>query len=392
MKHHTALLSSRPARGVSLIEALVAFAVLGFGMLGVVGIQTTLRANGDHAKQRSEAVRIAQEALEDWRAFSVLNATPGHARTYVGIDSAPAADIAGYTTNTTYQLTRTVAESVPPGSKTLVVDVSWTDRSGVAQSIRMASLVSQIAPELAGGVVSPAGAAGNRSPLGRHPGVPPQARDFGNGRSGFIPPQISTSVGWLFSNVTGLFTVCATTANDNADLITESQLFSCGTQTHMLLQGYVRYATSGLAPGPTAGDLSDAGAIGPEFPRPNVSLVQTIPSSLAATRSCLVSRRNATTFREYYCAVPVNFTNPRWSGRVEFSNNSSTSPDFELASGISDVDDDHFRVCRYFADATYTLVTAALFNQNYAIIRAGDGVVPFTCPSPPTWLHQPTTP
>ena len=46
-------------------------AVMAFGMMAIVGLQTTLRLNSDIAKQRSEAVRIAEEAIEEWRAFSV---------------------------------------------------------------------------------------------------------------------------------------------------------------------------------------------------------------------------------------------------------------------------------------------------------------------------------
>ncbi len=55
-------------RGISLIEAVVALAVMAFGMLAFVGLQSSLRFNGDVAKQRAEAVRIAQEAIEQWRA------------------------------------------------------------------------------------------------------------------------------------------------------------------------------------------------------------------------------------------------------------------------------------------------------------------------------------
>lgn len=384
-----AVARARARRGLSLIEALVAFAVMGFGMLGVLGIQATLRSNADQAKQRTEAVRIAQEALENWRNFSVLTATPSQTRLYADIDDIAATAVTGYTTNTTYTLTGGVVEAASSGTKTVIADVTWTDRAGVTQSVRLASLITGVAPELAATVATPGAAGPARSPGGRSNSIPVQARDFGNGRSGFIPPQLTTSVGWLFNNVTGLFTVCATTATDNADLLSESQLLSCGTQSNLLLQGYVRYATSGVAPGPTAADVSDAGADGPDFPRPNVSIVQTIPIALAATRSCLVSRRNATTFREYYCAVPVNLTNPRWSGSVVFSDNSSSTPDFRLASSVADPDVGKFRVCRYFTNPSYSVVTSALFNQNYVVIRAGSGVVAFVCPSPPTLLHQP---
>ena len=57
---------------MSLVEAIVAMAVMAFGMMAIVGLQTTLRANSDVAKQRSEAVRIAEEAIETARAFSLM--------------------------------------------------------------------------------------------------------------------------------------------------------------------------------------------------------------------------------------------------------------------------------------------------------------------------------
>ena len=74
-------------RGVSLIEAIVAMAVMAFGMMAVVGLHTTLRQNSDIAKQRSEAVRIAEEAIEQWRAFSIMGATSGPSFGYGDIAS-----------------------------------------------------------------------------------------------------------------------------------------------------------------------------------------------------------------------------------------------------------------------------------------------------------------
>jgi Tfp pilus assembly protein PilV len=62
-------LHRRLVRGVSLVEALVSLAVMSFGMLGVVGVQATLRYNAEVSKQRSEAVRIGQEEMESLRSF-----------------------------------------------------------------------------------------------------------------------------------------------------------------------------------------------------------------------------------------------------------------------------------------------------------------------------------
>jgi hypothetical protein len=50
----------------------LALAVMALGMMGLVGVQSTLRNTSDVAKQRSEAVRIAQVEIERWRAFTAL--------------------------------------------------------------------------------------------------------------------------------------------------------------------------------------------------------------------------------------------------------------------------------------------------------------------------------
>lgn len=386
----------RPGRGLSLIEAMVAFAVMGFGMLGVLGIQATLRNNADQAKQRTEAVRIAQEALESWRAFSVLTPTPTHLRVYADIDNRAGASVAGYTTNTTYTLTGTVADDAGALAKTVVVDVSWVDRTGITQSVRLASLIAGVAPGFAASVGTPGAAGPMLAPAARSGNIPVAARDFGDGRSGFVPPQAEgpgPRVAWLFDNVSGLFTVCETAAPDQASLASAGQLVNCGTQQNRLVQGYLRFATRVTPGGPGAADVADASAVGPDFPRPGVALVQSVPVSLAAARDCLVSRTASATYGEYYCAVPVDpAIGGFWSGSIAFADNIASTPAFLLASGVADVRADRFRVCRYVAAASYANVTSSLFDQNFAIVRAGSGSQAFACPSPPTWTHQPTAP
>ena len=68
-------------RGIGLIEALLAFLVLSLGMLAIARLQSDLRSNAELARQRSEAVRIAQQEIETLRAYSVLTASAG-ARSY----------------------------------------------------------------------------------------------------------------------------------------------------------------------------------------------------------------------------------------------------------------------------------------------------------------------
>jgi Tfp pilus assembly protein PilV len=287
-----------PRRGVSLIEALVAFAVMAFGMLGVVGMQTSLRVNADVSKQRSQAVRIAQEAMEEWRAFPVLTATaPDPA--FDNIASAAQANVTMVTgtTNTTYRITRTV-DSTTPGERVLVVDVDWTDRTGVTQPpVRLSSLVTRIAPALSASVATPSTGVPTRNPFDRHRGIPPGAKNFGNGTSGFKPPQgTSGTVAWSFSNSTGVFEVCTTTAADTAGLTTSNITCPSPTQLYHLLHGYLRYSTAPTQPSDS--DVSDANAVGvdvglsPGYPRFDVNVAQSLPSSLVGNRACFRGARN----------------------------------------------------------------------------------------------------
>lgn len=375
-----------PPRGVSLIEALLALAVMAFGMLAVVGLQSTLRHNGDQSRQRTEALRLAQDAVEQWRAYSVLDTTAN--RTAYADIVTPAGDetIAG--ANATYTLRRivstddSVAGTEDVRRKILIVEVSWDDRTNERQTVRLNALINETAPEFAATVAIASDAAPVRRPLGRDRGIPPVARDFGDGTSGYIPPQPSgVSVGWLFNNLSGFFTVCSTTVASNSALTARSDLTSCGTQKYLPITGFVRYATT--ATQPTAADVADANANGPEFPASlRIELDQTAPLALANDRECFESDFGGRTYREYACAVPVENINPRWSGAIDFD-------DPPLASSAAESRSDRYRICRYHANASYTDVRVPLANQNFVVIRAGDGTTPFVCPTGVTWTHQP---
>ena len=379
--------SARRRRGVSLIEALVAMAVMAFGMLGVVGLQATLRANADLSKQRSEATRIAQETIENWRNFSVLPTTAG-AKAFADMASVTVPSVAGYTTNTTYTVTGVVAPAGAANHKTLVVDVSWTDRGGTAQNVRLFSAMAQIAPEFsATGVAPPQGAGGVREPGGRARGIPPQAKNFGDGTSGFRPPQGAGTVAWVFNNVSGLITsVCTTSAADNAT-ITLASLSGCvTTQPYAFIGGSMRFALN--ATQPTALQVTDPQAFAP-IAGIEAEVAQTAPATLIGTRACF--HEVAAYYVQYFCAVPVVTPLLRWSGTLNVR--PVTLP--TLSGTLADLAAANRKVCRYRAAATvtetYLNVTVPLGNENLVVIRAGDGTTAFTCPSPPSFAHQPAT-
>lgn len=391
-------------RGVSLIEALVALVVMAFGILGVAGLQASLRGSADISKQRSEGVRIAQEAIERWRAYSVLPVTAGQAAYEDIVADTSAETVSGYTTNTTYTVFRSVVDaratdSAEPRMRTLVVDVSWADRAGQTQHVVLDTSIAGVSPELAGSLGIPGEGAPTQLPGGRNPSIPPGAvNNESSGTSIFTPPNGSGTT-WTFNNTTGVITrICNP---------------GCVDVTAFLLSGYIRFSLGSTAPtGANAETPVDAIPSGADVV---ISIALTVPSAMTLT--CY--KQDFTTYVAYYCAVPVTTTVPiRWSGQSRVSG-------LTISSALADFATDSYKVCRYtpgrnedvnadgVADGdkplngnidhplTYTNVTGPLVNQNFLVIRAGDGIAaPFDCPgddtSTPlfngnTWRHQPTS-
>src|SRR6478736_274233 len=98
--------SARPRpRGIGLIEALLALLAMAFGMVALVQLQSHMRRSADQARQRGEAMRLAQQHLEQLRDYALL--TPA----YTGIASqAPGADIGDPEGSTRFSLSRTVTD------------------------------------------------------------------------------------------------------------------------------------------------------------------------------------------------------------------------------------------------------------------------------------------
>ena len=404
-------------QGVSLIEAVVAMAIMGFGMLGVLGMQSALRSNADISKQRSEAVRIAQAAIETRRSFSVLAATAG-ARDYDTIATVLFADIAG--DNASFRFTPTVTTFPAVGDeltvaphKRLVVDVTWLDRNNVEQSVHMGTIISATAPEVSAALSTPGDASAVQSPGGRNPAVPPSAVDLGNGTSRFAPPGAATGVTWTFNNINGF--------------ITHTCLSVCTPFDGRLLSGFVNFAagTPGSpAPRPTSADS--------ESPPPNFLLgtggeqvIVSVPITSPTNGTVPCFHQPTATYIAYFCAMPVTLAGD-WSGQARLTLPTGRA----LAGSISDHNDNKYRVCRYTIAAArviphlvvptlpytvpppirnenhplhYVQVTSSLIGQNFLVIRAGNNSFAtrlFDCPADSTnpitpeidgttWHHQP---
>ena len=394
-------MTRRIQRGFTLIEALVALAVMAFGMLGVLGIQATLRQYSDVSKQRSEATRIAQDAIEDWRAFTQMAAGGAGIVGYADIvsDASPLTIVgaAAANKNTTFTIQRIVVPLPnPPGApmsgRWVNVQVNWRDRSDGDQSINFSTHIAGVTPELAGTLLVPPNGSPTRLPQGRNAAVPRAAIDMGDGTSRFTIPTGGGTT-WLFNNTTGAITRICIPA------------FPCTDFVGYLLSGYVRYIDNGVTP-PSAADAEN-----PTSPLPltadfGVSVAVTLPTATATV--CYVDSLSSPLWVAYYCAMSVfgSATIPgSWSGR------STVTSALPIATLLGEVSAAMFRVCRYTpidADTgvanvshplVYTGASQSLANQNFVVIRAGDGTTRFDCPTDDTstpgvngntWDHQPS--
>lgn len=311
----------RQSRGVSLVEALVALAVMAFGMLAIVGIQSTMRTSSDISKQRSEAVRIAQESIEQARAYSVVDTTAGRTA-FADIDALDGVEVAGYTTNTIYRLSRRVTDLPTQNQKLVRVEVAWYDRTSDPargdgpQTVALSTVIARTDPALLAALVTPPVGSPSLRPRGRHAAIPFEAKDMGGGRSAFKPPAPGGgTVAWVFSNVTGLITgICAVPRETTTANLTAADIDACSDNTvAQLLSGTVRFATGEAQP--TAADAQY-----PSSRARNLDIALTLTSvGHPAAPTCFddapttVGAAARQTAVNYYCAIPANASRS-WSG------------------------------------------------------------------------------
>ena len=193
------------ARGFTLIEALIALLVLSFGLLAIAGFQATLSRSSDLAKQRTEALRLAQQKMESLRAYAQVasnTATPHIVNYTDDVVSSTAPEVTATNTNASFSRTWTVTSNPSDTEKWINVTVAWTDRSGQAQTVTLQSVISKFDPKSVGTLATGSGTSNVRRPKNRNINIPyPAVTLSGGTQSAFIPPP--GNVAYVFDNSSG---------------------------------------------------------------------------------------------------------------------------------------------------------------------------------------------
>ena len=357
----------RRVLGFTMLEALIAFAIGGFGLLAIARITIGMQGASDLAKQMSEATIVGERKLEELRAYQQVAAYTG-AQVAAGqwgfLNIATGSqNVVG--TNATYTVAWTVTDApAPMTSKTAVVDVGWTDRQGNARNANLNTVIAGTNPSSSLGLtVTPAGTP-IRKPKNRDLNVPVPAIDVGGGLSAFTPPGGAASLHLVFNNTTGVLTkICTGAGSALAG-------WTCSNITGYLVSGFI------------AVDNQANATLSSPF-----TLVFTLTQGTfdACYNDSALATKTYAGFVTFTCVVLPNGATPSvWSGTMNVGG---------ISIGTGSGND---KICRYSADydgsggitnaehpATYANVTESLENQNFMVMKGNA-----SCPAG-TVQHQP---
>ncbi len=140
----------RRIKGFGLVEVLLATVILGVGVVGVAKFQGNIYKDGSISKQRAEALKIAEEKLEDLRHFNTMSdyenkITPNLS----GVQTLINTSISRQTT--TYALKAYAIPNSNGRSAKLSVEVTWADLTNSGNitpstTINLSTIISNTTP------------------------------------------------------------------------------------------------------------------------------------------------------------------------------------------------------------------------------------------------------
>lgn len=315
----------RDEDGFSLVEALVAVLVLSLSLMAALRLQTWLRLSGDLARERSDAVRLAQQDMERSRAFADLAA----------FDAIASGQTQTTSPTTTFTLQRRV--SGDDTLKTRLATVTWPQRGSGEQQVVLVSSVARLAPVYSAALALPPQ---DHVLTARRP-LPFGARVLPDGRIAFKPSRDSV-IAWLLDTSTGdITTQCNVPPSLDTRDLRSADLTQCAPFAARLVRGYIRFS---LASTPDPLQAND-----PPLP-------MTVQADETRCDTELIAS-GAERYIAYACAIPIG--RPALAPRLVPQG---------WAFGVTSA---AFRACRY--------ETVSHGPQNYLVIR-GDQACPSAVP------------
>ena len=363
------------ARGVGLVEGLIALLVVAVGVVGLLKFQSSARLNSDVARQRTEALRLAQNDIEQLRS-----ARPADIQNSQRKLTPEAA-------NTSFDIARQITAG-HGGSKTAQVTVSWLDRNGSPQQVLLTSIIAT-QPTALTGALAVAQRTQDALPVNsRSSAIPAQAHDLGDGRSVFKLSSTDTTA-YVWDNRSGRVTASCTGVQRHTRHIVVGDLNSCTTLAAVSISGQVRFS---MATPPDAArpadpplamsvELALSGRPYAHSPKCGTESMKSVSYLEGGKQRRAAVPLNATAltwaasnwlelgerFTAYHCIVVGSGTPAKWSGRLKL-----VPQGWAFGRAATD-----FKACRYSAQTpgAYVDVSTSLAEQNFLVIR-GDQACP----------------
>ena len=327
-------------KGFSIIEALIGFAIFSTGFIALGTIESNLAYHSDISKQKTEAIRFAQNEIEELRNFSEITGTTDSWNSLTSTSTPILRDYYStpnktIPTNTIINIKRSIDSDINKTFRLVSAVVSWPDRKGITQSVTLASIVSKSSPTDSAYLNFPLPQnTFLKRPKSRNINIPISATDLGNGNSAF---QLSSNYAIIFNDASGYIIKKCNTIITHLEQTHDTQ--KCTNYNAYLLAGYI-----------TADSESSLTGLGIN----TVSLTNW-DNSNGKLISCIYQpalNQNTQTIipKTYYyiCVIP-SLTNQGWSGKV-------------MIGGIPVGPNQNFKVCRF----QYPTETGANINQRNA--------------------------
>ncbi|WP_159738700.1 type IV pilus modification PilV family protein [Vibrio atypicus] len=131
-------------QGMSLIEVLIAFVMIGIAALGLVKLQSVSESKADYAALSIEALYKAEEKLEHFTQRGMSSAAGSYSYADISGDSCNGTTICSVkSTGFKTECRVTPFSGLSNAVSVVTVEVCWWDRFGDKQSVKLSSAISK---------------------------------------------------------------------------------------------------------------------------------------------------------------------------------------------------------------------------------------------------------